>query len=204
MTNRSRWVVIAAGILMGFAVAPSAIRRTQAAQVSARVRAAVGVPVESVTVQRDVRVIRVFPKAVPEWTLAQYRALERSLEAPAQPWRAVVVPPLPPRVHIRFGTDAVTSAVPVVADAELAMWAVQRSGAARVVIEGLAGIVQDSATRALARMRAEQVKAVFDGMALDVTVREANADTLRALDREGGNARLHGVDLLVDRGRRTP
>ncbi|NJO32242.1 MAG: DUF389 domain-containing protein [Rhodospirillales bacterium] len=133
------------------------------------IRAALGIPVQSIWTNRAERIVYVVPVAAPDWTLADYRDIEAEAAAKAGGWQVSIVPPVQTNLSIRqtaefrdadtelaiwaiqhWGLSSVTMAVPIgnatreTAQAELDRLIV-RFGSARIAVQGRVDVSQDQA-----------------------------------------------------------
>lgn len=119
----------------------------------AEIQAALGLPIQSLWVNRQARIVNILPATVASWSLADYREKEASAKAAAGGWDVHLVPPVQSRLEIHFpaGSAAVDKAVQ--SEAEMAIWAMKRWGLATVTAE--AGLPADAGrdAGALARDR---------------------------------------------------
>lgn len=91
-------------------------------------RAAIGIPVETVWTNRSEHIAWLVPMAAPGWTLADYREAEALAAAAAGVWRVRIVPPAQPELVIN--PDGTETTIPGTGgiSSDLALWAVQRWG----------------------------------------------------------------------------
>ena len=118
------------------AMVDAALQRTVAGITSdvppfEEMRAALGIPVQTVWTNRSEHVAWLVPMPAPGWTLSDYRDAETVAAAAAGIWRLRVVPPAQARLEIAEpGAQPVASAV----SPDVALWAVQRWGLNSVVL----------------------------------------------------------------------
>ncbi|WP_439546683.1 DUF389 domain-containing protein [Sandarakinorhabdus sp.] len=99
-------------------------------QLAERLALVAGVPVESVLLDRQARLVRVVAAPLPGAGLASYRALERRIAATAPDWRVLLVPP---------------PVAPAVDDPDAIVWAANRLDLA-VVVSGAGGDLAETLT----------------------------------------------------------
>ncbi len=124
----------------------------------ADIRAALGIPVQSLWTNRAERIVNIVPVAAPGWTLADYRAIEDEVATNAGGWQAWIVPPVQPNIAIASDPEA------RVADTALAIWAVQRWGLRSVNLDLPVG----SATREAAQAELDELTAGFAAAQIDL------------------------------------
>jgi len=126
------------------AMVDAALQRTVAGITSdvppfADMRAALGIPVETVWTNRSEHIAWLVPMPAPGWTLADYREAEALAAAAAGVWRVRIVPPAQPQLVI----DADAADGPAAPDGsvsvDVALWAVQRWGLNSVSITAARG-----------------------------------------------------------------
>ncbi|WP_156256752.1 DUF389 domain-containing protein [Sandarakinorhabdus oryzae] len=119
-------------------------------------RAALGIPVQTVWTNRSEHVAWLVPVPAPGWTLADYRDAESLAAAAAGVWQVRIVPPAQPQLPIK--ADGEGDGI----SPELALWAVQRWGLNSVALSVGRGSGTDEEARArfgplLARLAAAQL-----------------------------------------------
>ncbi|WP_395331096.1 DUF389 domain-containing protein [Novosphingobium sp. BL-8H] len=106
------------------------------------IRTAIGLPTRSLWADRAQRQVYLEPIALPGWSLADYRATEARVSGSTPGWTVRLVPPAQPTLAIwtggddandgNNGKDRPADAVPP----DLAVWALQRWGMAKVMLSG--------------------------------------------------------------------
>ena len=124
----------------------------------AEIRAALGIPVQSLWTNRAERIVHIVPIAAPDWTLADYREIENAVQADAGGWQVRVMPPVQSSLNIGIAAEAME------ADAALAIWAVQRWGLRSVNLAMPTG----GETREEAESRLGALIANFDAAGIEV------------------------------------
>jgi uncharacterized hydrophobic protein (TIGR00271 family) len=123
-----------------------------------RIRASIGLPTRALWSNRAERLVFVEPFPAPDWTLADYAALEREAIVPQQKWTVRIIPPPQPtlRVIIRPGPQSDEAAIMPA----LAAWALKRWGLGSVRIAAPPG---DATAVFVERLRQAGITAVVDG-----------------------------------------
>ena len=94
-----------------------------------RIRAAIGLPTRAIWTNTAERMVYVEPVPAPDWTLADYRAVERQASAIDSRWTVHVVPPAQSQLVVTLGeaTSETQNEEPGIAPA-LAVWALRNWG----------------------------------------------------------------------------
>lgn len=124
----------------------------------AAIRAALGIPVQSLWTNRAERIVNIVPVAAPNWTLADYREIEQEVTANAGGWQVRVIPPVQPVLSISLNPDTRE------ADTALAIWSVQRWGLRSVGLNMPIG----SGSRDAAQTELDRLVAQFSAAQIDV------------------------------------
>jgi uncharacterized hydrophobic protein (TIGR00271 family) len=135
------------------AMVDAALQRTVAGITSdvppfEEMRAALGIPIETVWTNRSEHIAWLVPMAAPGWALADYRDAEALAGAVSGVWRARIVPPPQDMLTIDLNDDA--GAETGTSSVDVALWAVQRWGLKNVTIT----VARGTATPEQARQRA--------------------------------------------------
>ncbi|MCB2061202.1 MAG: DUF389 domain-containing protein, partial [Novosphingobium sp.] len=127
-----------------------------------RIRGRIGLPTRAVWTNRTGRIVYVEPVPAPEWTLADYGLIEQQANSADDPWTVMIVPPATSQLRVpldeapRDGDESnnkkedekeAIDTVPV----ELAIWALQRWGMAKVTLTAPEG---DAGTKLAKTLRA--------------------------------------------------
>lgn len=158
------------------AIVDAALQRTVAGITSdvppfEEMRAALGIPISTVWINRSEHVAWLVPAPAPGWTLADYRDAEALAAAAAGVWRARIVPP--PQAMLIIATPGSDTDTAGGTSADVALWAVQRWGLKSVTLTVGRGAATPEQARAqlapfLARLAGGQIDArlaVVDGAA---------------------------------------
>lgn len=86
------------------------------------IRAMLGIPVQSLWINRAERIVNIVPITAPGWILSDYRETEAVVTANAGGWQVRIIPPVESKLTIALAPEAIE------ADTSLAIWAVQRWG----------------------------------------------------------------------------
>jgi len=113
-----------------------------------KIRAIIGLPTRSIWTDTAQRVVYVEPVPAPEWTIADYAAIERKASAADEKWQVRVIPP--PAAEIRVSLNPQEPAEDTLS-AALAVWSLQRWGMSKVVLDA----PQSDATTALKKALAD-------------------------------------------------
>lgn len=112
------------------------------------IRARFGLPTRSMWSNRAQRIVYVEPVPAPEWTLADYRAIEREATRSKEVWTVRVIPPPQAELTVALDTsDAPDNAV----SADLALWALNRWGMSRVTLDAPTSEAGEDLRRRLAQ-----------------------------------------------------
>lgn len=182
------------------AMVDAAVQRTVAGITSdvppfEEMRAALGIPVETVWTNRSEHIVWLVPMAAPGWTLADYREAETLAAAAAGVWRVRIVPPAQPVLVIGPEGDGAPAAGTAGISPELALWAVQRWGLSNVTLtvargELTAEEAQKRAAPLQARFAAAQVAVRVDIVEGDFQFRMAPYGPTPAQRRADAAARM--------------
>lgn len=113
------------------------------------IRAAIGIPVQSIWPNRSERIVDIVPIAIDGWTLQDYFEAEALAQASAGGWKLRLIPPSQQKIQVRFadqnaaeqlsdetsGRVATDVANQIGISPTLAIWAIERWGLRSVVIE---------------------------------------------------------------------
>lgn len=133
-------------------------------------RAALGIPVETVWTNRSEHIAWLVPMAAPGWTLADYREAEALAAAAAGVWRVRVVPPAQSQLVLNIDGAGAPDAPNGGASADDALWAIQRWGLKSITLT----VARGNATADEARERIAPLLVRF--AAAQVAVRVAITD----------------------------
>ncbi|MEP6781765.1 MAG: DUF389 domain-containing protein [Gemmatimonadaceae bacterium] len=100
-----------------------------------QIRSKVGLPVQSIWVDRSARVVHVIPADAPNWTLEDYRVTELSANAGTGAWHVRITPPTGRALSVPFPRRSAVADSATQQAMSLAIWALQRWGVADVVLE---------------------------------------------------------------------
>ncbi len=95
----------------------------------ARIRSAIGLPMQAAWANRAERLVTIVPAAAPNWTLADFRQAEELANEAAGEWSVHLIPP--PAYELRVALGAEPLATAGVAP-PVAIWAMQRWGVSRI------------------------------------------------------------------------
>lgn len=112
-----------------------------------QIRSRVGLPVQSLWVDRGARVVHLVPVDAPNWKLEDYREIETTASVGAGDWKVRVVPPIGRSLSIPFAARAVVADSTSARQKGLALWALQRWGATDVELATTTAIGDTAATR---------------------------------------------------------
>lgn len=154
------------------AMVDAALQRTVAGITSdvppfAEMRAALGIPVQTVWTNRAEHVAWLVPMAAPGWALADYRDAEALVGAASGVWRARIVPPPQDALIIDLNADA--GAGSGNSSADVALWAVQRWGLKNVTMTVARGAAAPEQAREQVAPLLERLAAAQIAVALTVT-----------------------------------
>lgn len=127
----------------------------------AEIQAALGIPLQSLWVNRQARIVNILPAALPNWSLADFREKEAQAKAAAGGWEIHVVPPVQPRLKIQFQRESSELDDAGRSDADIAIWAMKRWGLASVAIETMPSSDRGRDARDVAKDRLAVVKFLF-------------------------------------------
>lgn len=96
------------------------------------IRSDIGLPTRSIWTNSAERMVYVEPVPAPEWTLADYAEVEKSVRQEGKKWTVHIVPP--PQSEMRVNLDPENPAEGAMPQA-LAVWALQRWGMTRVTLD---------------------------------------------------------------------
>ena len=134
------------------------------------IRAAIGIPVETVWTNRAEHVAWLVPVPAPGWQLGDYRDAEALAQAAAGAWTVRVVPPAAAALAIRPDAAADTAGggdtLPADVPAEVAIWAVERWGLKAISLRAGRG----GAAPAEVQARLAPLLARFAGAGIAVTL----------------------------------
>ncbi len=97
-----------------------------------KIRAIIGLPTRSIWTDTAQRVVYVEPVPAPEWTTADYAAIERLATGADEKWQVRVIPPA--QAQIRVSLSPETAGDETMSPA-LAVWALQRWGMSKVMLD---------------------------------------------------------------------
>ncbi|MEO7997595.1 MAG: DUF389 domain-containing protein, partial [Gemmatimonadaceae bacterium] len=142
-----------------------------------QIRSKIGLPVQSVWVDRGARVVHVIPADAPNWTLDDYRGIETSANVNAGDWKIRIVPPTGRALSIPFGNTDVTLDSTNAGTRAVALWALKRWGISTVVLETSARARDaESANRAQQRLQA-----IATWLASEKIIAKSNVPLTRAV-----------------------
>lgn len=154
------------------AMVDAALQRTVAGITSdvppfEEMRAALGIPVETVWTNRSEHIAWLVPVAAPGWSLADYREAEGLAATAAGVWRVRIVPPAQAELVINPDGEGQPAAGAAGISPDLALWAVQRWGLGSVALtvargKSTADEARDRVAPLLARFAAAQVAVRVD------------------------------------------
>ena len=104
------------------------------------IRAALGIPVTSMWINRAERVVNIVPIAAPGWSLADYKDAETLAGQNAGNWKAVIIPPARQKLRINLNSGAKENAAKQDQKTAngisptLAIWAIKRWGLRNITI----------------------------------------------------------------------
>lgn len=104
------------------------------------IRAALGIPVTSMWINRAERVVNIVPIAAPGWSLADYKDAETLAGQNADNWKAVIIPPARQKLRINLNSGAKENAekqdqkTANGISPTLAIWAIKRWGLRNITI----------------------------------------------------------------------
>ena len=98
------------------------------------IRQSVGLPTRSVWSDRAQRMVYVEPIPAPGWTLADYRTTEQAASKETQGWTVRIVPPAQAVMDVALSGENGRKHPEGAISADLALWALQRWGMARVSV----------------------------------------------------------------------
>jgi len=144
------------------------------------IRNKLGLPVQSLWVNRTERAVQVVPVAADGWTLADYRALEAEVQTVGGGWRVNIIPPAPASMLIpitRQGDQRDTGG-----QLDLAIWAIDRWGLANVDVAGFSGDNSTDADQEEANANANLVALALStrGIGAAVSMLEPGSPRLKA------------------------
>ena len=154
------------------AMVDAALQRTVAGITSdvppfEEMRAALGIPVETVWTNRSEHIAWLVPVAAPGWSLADYREAEGLAATAAGVWRVRIVPPAQAELVINPDGEGPPAVGAAGISPDLALWAVQRWGLGSVALtvargKSTADEARDRVAPLLARFAAAQVAVRVD------------------------------------------
>lgn len=119
------------------------------------IRSKIGLPIQSLWVDRGARVVNVAPADAPSWTLNDYRAVELLANRGVGEWKIRVIPPTSRRLTIAFPSLTAIPDSATIRALEVASWALSRWGVDAVSVVGTIK-KNDKATKALSEQRIAQ------------------------------------------------
>jgi uncharacterized hydrophobic protein (TIGR00271 family) len=102
-----------------------------------RIRASIGLPTNSIWINRAERLVHVEPVRAPGWTLADYAQTEIAARKVSNHWNVRIIPP--PQAVLRVNLGDPETADEDTISPKLAGWALSRWGLKKVMIEAPAG-----------------------------------------------------------------
>jgi uncharacterized hydrophobic protein (TIGR00271 family) len=117
-----------------------------------QIRSKVGLPVQSIWVDRTARIVHVVPADAPNWTLDDYRIAELSASAGTGEWHVRITPPTGRALSIPFPRASAVADSTTQRTMSVALWALQRWGVTDVALETSIHAA-DSVAAAVARQR---------------------------------------------------
>ncbi|MEP6763699.1 MAG: DUF389 domain-containing protein [Gemmatimonadaceae bacterium] len=121
-----------------------------------QIRSKVGLPVQSIWVDRSTRIVHVVPADAPNWSLEDYWITELSASAGTGDWHVRITPPTGRALSVPFPRATATADSVTQRAMSLAIWALQRWGVAEVVLETTEH-KPDSVASAIDRRRMETI-----------------------------------------------
>lgn len=164
-----------------------------------QMRAASRIPTLAAWTDASTRTVMLSAAPVAGLRLRDYATEEERLNAMGFAWRVALVPPFQEHVFVPFEGDQPTLGYAGLDALERARWALMRWNVSRAGVEGMAGRagLRSEAGRTLASERANAVAERLRSDDLTVIVVAASAQTLEALEAEGGAARVQGVEIRI-------
>lgn len=161
------------------------------------IRAALGLPLQGLWINRQTRSVQLVPFAVPGWTLGDYRLKEAQAAAAGSDWQVQVIPPFQDRIRLEaLSGEGDAPMIPALADAQ---WALERWGVTPRRIAGFEDRNRSEGNRAAATSLARMAAATLAPDAADVVaIAEAGDD---ALPRAGAGVL---IDILPPPPSRSP
>lgn len=101
----------------------------------AEIQASLGLPLQSLWVNRQARIVNIVPAAVANWSLADYREKEAAAQADAGGWNVHLVPPVQTRIELQFPPGSARFDEAARDTAAIAIWAMKRWGLATITVE---------------------------------------------------------------------
>ncbi|MEO7363877.1 MAG: DUF389 domain-containing protein, partial [Gemmatimonadaceae bacterium] len=120
----------------------------------------VGLPVQSIWVDRAARLVHVTPADAPNWSLVDYQLNEVSANVGVGDWRVRIVPPVNRQLSIPFPSGSSIADSSTQTAQNVALWALQRWGMTAVTLETSVKLGDSSATNN-ARLRIAAVAAML-------------------------------------------
>lgn len=161
------------------------------------IRAALDLPTQAIWVDRAERTVQVVPIAAPDWTLADYHALEGKARAVGQGWTVNIIPPAPTSVVVPITvTDGVRQPDALLGQV---IWALGRWGLENVAVAGFSRRDASDAEQADARTNAALVADALaqQGIGSTAAVIEAKSQELRLARAQSPDG--EGVEIRIVR-----
>ena len=99
------------------------------------IRNGIGLPIQSMWVDRGARIVHVSPADAPGWTLGDYLLMETAARASAGEWKVQVVPPTSRTLEITFPPTLTAPDTLTEHMGRVAQWALERWGVSAVQVE---------------------------------------------------------------------
>lgn len=167
------------------------------------IRGVIGLPVQSLWVNRAERTVQIVPAAAPGWQLSDYRALESKASEVGDGWKVRIIPPVKPEVFVPLRNEAGET---VIDDSGGTLfWAISRWGVQDLSVEGYANGDVGEANRAQALAYAQLVVSALKDLGIRATPIAASPTKASQRGREAGQGgTLAGAGVIILGAPRSP